>query len=145
MAAEIPKPEQYLHTPKMGNLVHVYNASHIREVVKNEDFEISDLMLEDVYGNIAWTTVFITLFGGKQSLFFDASMNIRYEITSGEAWFTVENKGEVIAAGDKILVYQGLAHKMYNTSRSVEFKCQFDYPGLLDFRKYLGEEKFTVA
>jgi hypothetical protein len=140
-----PTPEQYLHAPKQGDLLQVYNASHVKEVIKNDEFEITDLMLEDVYGSTVWTTVYITLYGGGQSLFFNATRNIKYEITSGEAWFTVENKGKLVIAGDKILIYEGLAHKMYNNSKSLEFRCQFDYPGICDFRKKLGEEKFTIS
>jgi mannose-6-phosphate isomerase-like protein (cupin superfamily) len=83
--------------------------------------------------------------GHKQSLSFSVRKGVlKYHVTHGEAWISVNNKGQVVKAGDDIIVEEGEMHKFFNNSKTVEWKFVCEYAGPLDMRKFLDIENAVI-
>jgi len=154
------QPKEHLTTPQpkkpvkrintnlqwqLTGLPRVYDSTNIFEVISNEDFIVNDLAMAGRSGAVRWTTIYITLMGHKQSLSFSVRKGVlKYHVREGEAWISINSKGQIVKAGDDIIVEEGEMHKFFNNSRTVECKLVLEYAGHLDLRKFIEVENAVI-
>ena len=131
---------------QMTGLPRIYDGSNVFEVIANDDFIINDLAMTGTKGDrIRWTTIYVTLYGHKQSLAFSVRNGVlKYRVISGEAWISINNKGQVIGPDQNVIVEEGETHKFFNNSKTEPVKFVCDYAGVLDLRKYIEVENAVI-
>ncbi len=130
----------------MTGLPRIYDASNVFEVIANDDFIINDLAMTGTKGGrIRWTTIYVTLFGYRQSLSFSIRNGaLKYRVISGEAWITINNKGQVMGPDQNVVVEENETHKFFNNSKTEPCKFVCEYSGPLDLRKYIEVENAVI-
>jgi hypothetical protein len=129
----------------MSGLPRIYNGNDVQEVIANDEFIINDLAMTGTEGPIRWTTIYVTLYGHKQSLSFSVRKGVlKYYIREGEGWISINNKGRVVKKGDNVIVLEGQTHKFFNNSKTDEVKISCEYAGPLDLRKFIHMENVEI-
>lgn len=133
--AEEQKEEVRVHRK---GLPYAYNLNMVQDVIHTDDYKVTDLFMRDEDGNVLWTTVYVTLYPGRQSFpLYSNNAEFMYVIHTGKVWFTIKEIGQIFHKGDRIIVKRGNKHKLFNNKEDEPCIYSIDYQGLLDLRKIL--------
>ena len=96
-----------------------------------QDYEVKILEHKDTKDKVLWSKCFVKLYPRGQGPPLNLNIDMRYEITSGEAVFWINGKTTNVEAGHSFVVEANQSHFFHNYSNSVEFQFAFDYPDKL--------------
>lgn len=96
-----------------------------------EEYEVRVLEHKDSKGKVLWSKCFVKIYPPGQGPALNLNIEMRYEITAGEAVFWINGKTVNVETGHSFVVEAGMPHFFHNYSKSVEFEFTFDYPDKL--------------